>query len=309
MHRRDLLKIGAHAAVAGAVASVSVGPGPEAATGAGPLRASAILASYTAADHRRRLENIARCQRSIRTCLRRPLVPDYLPGPCAYNLGVYPCRKPWDPDEYDERELDRLRDHGIRLLQVFDEWNDSLRLFGRHKLTALNPAGFHRFVEMVHRRGMKILAYASSGYFIRTDPDFREEWSRPGDGFFGGYWNMVRCSPASPGWRAYLLPRVARILDEYAVDGIYNDWGYVPNASKPPRQDPAKDEVPAFEETASYDGAVTDLLALLYAEVKRRGGIVKLHADYANQPQTGGLKVYDYLWVGENVGKIGRAHV
>jgi hypothetical protein len=60
--------------------------------------------------------------------------------------------------------------------------------------------------------------------------------------------------------------------------------------------------VPAFEETAQYDGAETDLLALLYAEVKRRGGIVKLHADYANRPQTGGLKVYDYLWVGENVG-------
>jgi hypothetical protein len=26
-----------------------------------------------------------------------------------------------------------------------------------------------------------------------------------------------------------------------------------------------------------------------------------MHADFANQPQTGGTKVYDYLWVGENV--------
>jgi hypothetical protein len=302
MHRRDFLRTGAQAAVAGAAATVSAGPGSAGAADAGPVRAPSILKSYTAADHRRRLENVGRCQRSIRTCLRKHLVTDYLPGQCAYNLGEYPCRKPWNPDEYDEQELDRLRDHGIQLIQVFDEWNDSLRLFGRHKLTALNPAGFHRFVEMVHKRGMKILAYASSGYFIRSDPDFREDWSRAGDGFFGGYWNMVRCSPASPGWRAYLLPRVVRILDDYAVDGIYNDWGYVPNAGKPPQQAPAKDELLAFEETAAYDGAVTDLLALLYAEVKRRGGIVKLHADYANQPQTGGAKVYDYLWVGENVG-------
>ena len=40
-----------------------------------------------------------------------------------------------------------------------------------------------------------------------------------------GYWDMARCSPASPGWRAYLLPRLVRILDEYGVDGIYIDCG------------------------------------------------------------------------------------
>ena len=33
---------------------------------------------------------------------------DYLPAQCCYNLGEYPCLKPWDPDEWDERELDRL---------------------------------------------------------------------------------------------------------------------------------------------------------------------------------------------------------
>jgi hypothetical protein len=56
-----------------------------------------------------------------------------------------------------------------------------------------------------------------------------------------------------------------------------------------------------FEETPEYDGAVTDLLYLIYSEVKRRGGIYKMHADRTNEPRTGGLKVYDYLWVGENV--------
>jgi hypothetical protein len=40
------------------------------------------------------------------------------------------------------------------------------------------------------------------------------------------------------------------------------------------------------------------LLALIYAEVKRRGGLVKLHISGTNKPQTD-LKVYDYLWVGE----------
>ena len=297
MSRRCVGKRGV-AVAAGDAAAVSAGPGMAATSAVGT---AAVLKNYTAADHRRRLENIGVCRRGIRGCLRRHLVTNYLPGQCCYNLGEYPCRKPYAPDDYDERELDRLKEDGIQLLQVMDEWNDQLRLFGGHKLTALNPDGFRRFVAMVHQRGMKILAYASSGYFIRSDPDFRKEWSRPGNGFFGGYWNLACCAPASPGWRAYLLPQMVRILDEFEVDGLYNDWGYVPNASKV-KQEPARDEVVAFEETPRYDGAEADLLQLIYAEVTRRGGIYKVHADYANQPQTGGAKVYDYLWVGENIG-------
>ena len=66
----------------------------------------AVLASYTGEDHRRRLENIALAERGVRNCLRKHLITDYLPGQCVYNLGEYPCRKPWDPDDWDERELD-----------------------------------------------------------------------------------------------------------------------------------------------------------------------------------------------------------
>lgn len=302
MDRRNFLKSTVQVAAAGAVASTAAGARPVMGGSPPPaaVPAPAVLARYTAEDHRRRLENIALCQREIRGSMRRHLITNYLPAQCCYNLGEYPCSRPYDPDEYDESELDRLKAHGIQLIQVMDDWNDQLRLFGGHKLTALNPDGFRRFVQMVHRRGMKILAYASTGYFIRTDPDYREEWSRTGDGFFAGYWNLMRCSPASPQWRAYLLPQMLRILDDFGVDGLYNDWGYVPNAMKG-SQELAKDEVVAFEETPEYDGAVTDLLALVYAEINRRGGIYKVHADFANQPQTGGVKVYDYLWVGENV--------
>jgi hypothetical protein len=231
------------------------------------------------------------------------LITNYLPAQCGYNLGEYPCREPWDPGEYDELELDRLKEHGIQLIQVFDEWNDSLRLFGGDKYTALNPTGFRRFIDMVHRRGMKILTYASTCFLQRTDPDFRQAWSRQGDDLLLGYWNMARCSPASPGWRAFLLPRIVEILDTYELDGIYIDGGYVQNF----RQrllTPAADEVAAFDETAEQDGAFTDLLALIYAEVQRRGGILKLHVDAADQPRTAGLKVYDYLWVGEGVQQV-----
>jgi len=154
---------------------------------------------------------------------------------------------------------------------------------------------------MAHRRGMKVIPYASSCFLHRTDPDFRQEWSREGDNLLLGYWNMARCSPASPGWRAHLLPRIARILDDHGADGIYIDGGYVSNLRKTIRA-PARDEVPAFEESPALDGAFADLLALIHGEVKRRGGILKLHVDGADAPKAGGLKVYDYLWVGEGVG-------
>lgn len=302
MDRRQFFKTGVAAAAAGAAVSLPTGAAPAVESrSAKPdaAKAPAILVSFTAEDHRRRLKNIAACTQKIRKCMRKHLIADYLPAQCVYNMGEYPSQKRWEPEEYDEQELDRLKAHGIQLIHVMDEWNDRYGMFGGNKLTAVNPQGFKRFVEMVHRRGMKILAYASSGYFVGSDPDYRKEWTRPGDGF-GGWWDLTRCSPASPGWRAYFLPRMVQILEDYELDGLYNDWGYVPNAEKRAKQ-PAQDEIVAFQESPQYDGAMTDLLYLIYSEIKRRGGIYKMHADRANEPRTGGLKVYDYLWVGENV--------
>ncbi|MCS7305093.1 MAG: hypothetical protein NZ602_08315 [Thermoguttaceae bacterium] len=302
MHRREFLKL---SSIGPTVAMISQRAQGAAAPG-GRVRlidpAPPILASYGAEEHRRRLQNIAQCRQAIRRAMRTHLVTDYLPGQCVYNLGEYPCRKPWDPDDWDEQELDKLQKAGIRLIQVHEEWNDALRLWGSHKLAPLNPKGFRRFVEMVHRRHMKLIVYVSSGYFSRHDPEFRPEWAGGSD-LREIYWHYARCSPASPGWRAYFLPRVLAILDEYGVDGIYNDLGYYKPGSDPRR--PAKDEVLAFEETPSYDGALEDLLALLYAEVKRRGGIVKVHLSGTRRPQTM-LKIYDYLWVGEGIGDADR---
>jgi hypothetical protein len=77
MHRRDFLISGAQAAAAGAALSATA----ESHAAAAPIPAAvsgapAVLRSYTAADHRRRLENIAICTRDIRQCLRKHLVTD-----------------------------------------------------------------------------------------------------------------------------------------------------------------------------------------------------------------------------------------
>ena len=301
MKRRAFLKITGGAALAGtaspgsmeSLGSITSAEVAETATKSAP----AVVNAYRADEHRQRLENIAICERGIRKCLRKHLITDYLPGQCTYNLGEYPCRKPWGPDDWDEHELDRLKDNGISLVQVHEEWTDSQRLFGADKLSALNPAGFRRFVEMVHRRGMKLIVYTSSGFFERRDPDFREEWARNQD-LVEMYWHYAQCSPASPGWRAYLLPHLVKILDDYGVDGFYDDLGYLALAGS--LQPPTHDEVIAFAESENHDGALADLLALIYTEVKRRGGIVKVHYSGTRRPQTD-LKVYDYLWVGEGI--------
>lgn len=267
-----------------------------------PSRPASLLRDYSEDDHRARLRNVAIGTKSIRRCLRHHLITDYLPAQCCYNLGEYPSRTPWEVDGYDEQELDRLRALGVQVLQVFDDWNDSLRLFGGDKYSAVNPNGYRRFLQLAHQRGMKVLTYTSTCFLQRSDPDFRPAWSREGDFLVVGYWDMARCSPASPGWRSFVLKKFVQVLDEYGTDGIYIDGGYLANQHAAKRAMPlAADELVAFEETAEHDGAFADLLALIYAEVKRRGGIVKLHVNGAEAPRAHGLKTYDYLWVGEGV--------
>jgi hypothetical protein len=299
--RRSFLKL---AGGAGLVKVASAG-GPEnlwsAAQVNGPETAKAptpaVVNAYRADEHRQRLENIATCERKIRKFLRKHLITNYLPGQCSYNLGEYPCHKVWNSEDWDEHELDKLKEQGISLVQVHEEWNDAERLFGADKLSPANPVGFQRFVEMVHKRGMKLIVYASSGFFERRDPDFRPEWARSPD-LVELWYNYARCSPASPGWRAYLLSRLVKILEDYGVDGFYNDLGYLNLAARGVK--PSADEIPATERNEHHDGALEDLLALIYAEVKRRGGIVKVHQGGASRLPTN-MNVYDYLWVGEGV--------
>jgi hypothetical protein len=262
-----------------------------------PVASSRSFAAYTQQDHRQRLLNLAACEIAIQSCMRKQVISNYLPGQCSYNLGEYPGRKPWEITDYDVQELDRLKASGIGLIQLHEEWNDSQRLFGATKFIPVNPAGFRKFLDLAHQRDMKVIVYASSGFFERRDPDFRPEWARDQD-LVELFYHYARCSPGSPGWRAYVVKHISRLMDAYGVDGIYNDLGYIPLAGNPNR--PTADEVPAFAETPTHDGALGDLLGEIYSEINRRGGLVKVHCGGTDRPHTD-AKVYDYLWVGEEI--------
>jgi len=82
MQRRDFLKTGIQTAAVGAAGSIPAYASPAATATASPAKASAVMSSYSAEDHRRRLQNIGLATREIRTCLRKHLVTNYLPGQC-----------------------------------------------------------------------------------------------------------------------------------------------------------------------------------------------------------------------------------
>ena len=92
------------------------------------------------------------------------------------------------------------------------------------------------------------------------------------------------------------------MLDDYEFDGVYNDWGYdglVFAKKKMISEGTYPNELSIID--MPYDPILEDLLCGIYSEVKRRGGIVKIHADLNNTTPTKD-KVYDYLWIGEHTG-------
>jgi hypothetical protein len=247
--------------------------------------------------HASRLRNLADVHQVVRSCLREHAFAGYLAGQVTYNLGEYPARFSIAPTAYDEQLLREFAEHGVTLIELHEEWNDSQRWLGADKLSSHDPEGLRQFIALAHRLGMKVLLYASTGFFEATDPDFLREWAHPASHLVELYYDYARCSPASSSWRAYILPRLARIMDELEIDGLYDDLGYLPLYQLQPA-DPS--HISPAPETAHHDAALEDLLGLVMGLVHQRGGVLKIHYSGSGCPNCRS-KVYDYLWVGEGV--------
>jgi len=265
------------------------------------------IVELDAETHQQRQKNLLDANKSVSKSRRKWMVKDYLPGQVTYNLGEYPQRFSIEPTTYDIELLTEFAKHNVGLIQIHEEWNDPLRVLGADKFTSHDEEGFRHFIKLVHSLGMKIIPYISTGFFDIRDPDFREEWairaaSTSGDKIQKSvqlFYQYAHCSPASPGWRAYLLPKLERILDEYEVDGLYDDLGYdsLANATQP------KSHISPGIETIEHDAALEDLLGIVHGMVRSKGGIFKVHRQEATIPLSE-IPVYDYLWVGESVGSL-----
>lgn len=253
------------------------------------------MKKLTLEEHRRRIENINSAELNNRKYFRRHRIHDYMPGQVTYNLGDYPAQFSIAPTEYDFDMLKTMADNGVELIQIHEEWNDAVRHLGADKYTSHDPEGLQKFVDLCHYFGLKIIPYISSGFFHEFDPDFKEEFScRKRHCTVGMHFSYRTCSSGSAEWREYLLPRTFAVLDKYGFDGIYNDWGMDSNWRI--EKQLKKADLPF------YDPETEDMLSLIYGEVKRRGGIYKLHCDLNHRAPCID-KVYDYLWIGECIEK------
>lgn len=253
------------------------------------------MKKLTLEEHRRRIENINSAELNNRKYFCRHRIHDYMPGQVTYNLGDYPAPFSIAPTEYDFDMLKTMADNGVELIQIHEEWNDAVRHLGADKFTSHDPEGLQKFVDLCHYFGLKIIPYISSGYFHEYDPDFTEKFVYNKRSLaVGMHFKYRLCSAGSAEWRNYILPRTFAVLDKYGFDGIYNDWGADSSWIK-------KDEKLYREGVPNYyDPEIEDMLSVIYGEVKRRGGIYKLHCDKNNGAPCQD-KVYDYLWIGECV--------
>lgn len=249
----------------------------------------------TAREQRARIDNINSAEKGNHKYLRRIRIQDYLSGQAIYGLGDYPAKVSAKPTDYDRALIKKLAECGVDLIQVHEEWNDACRLYGGDKYNAVDKEGMKEFISLCHDNGIKIIPYVSSGYFHKPDPDFREEFASPDDQRLRmNYMDYHHNNQDSPEWREYVIPRTLNVMDEYGFDGIFNDNYFCQ------RENPVDEILP---DGRRYLPAAEDLLCQIYSEIKKRGGIYKLHAG-GNWAPPCKDRVYDYLWIGEGLKEL-----
>ena len=270
-----------------------------------------IMYNFTREDHRIRLENIRLIETNLKSALRKELITNYDSG-----QYVWPSDRFDNPEEY-EPKLKELSEQGVDLIQTWSDVaakNDengkkipTTQFGGDWMYRPYDKEKADKFIETVHKYGMKIIPYTSTNFYRRKDERFEDGWAS--DKMFDLAY-LAHCSALSPGWREQIVRQYATLLDEYDFDGVYIDTGYqrITDFSGymhyyDDEVRTAADEILAFEESREHDGGMQDLLGLIYGECKKRGKILKLHKEGYDTVHSD-FKIYDYLWVGEAVRNI-----
>ncbi|MBQ9784825.1 MAG: hypothetical protein IJW29_04920 [Clostridia bacterium] len=256
----------------------------------------------TLEENRKRIDNVRYAAEHVKACRKHVRIRDYLPGQVTYNLGPYPAKFSIEPTEYDYNLIKSFAERGVGLIQVHEEWNDSIRHLGADKYSSHDPAGMKNFIKLCHSFGIKVLPYLSSFYFDRRDPDFRRDFMRYESYLVSVHFEYANCSAASETWTTYFFEKMKRVLDAYEFDGIYNDTG-CEEFAKRHHEARAQGRACCTQKDIQYDPYEEDFYARMYSFVKERGGIMKMH--YSNNCRPASVeKLYDYLWVGEGVSNV-----
>lgn len=259
------------------------------------------MKEYTLEQDRARLENVVYAEKAVKACTRRLRIHNYIPGQATYNLGGYPSKFSIMPTEYDEECVKNLAAMGVGLIQVHEEWNDSIRVLGADKYSSHDPEGMRAFIDLCHKYGIKIIPYISTGYIDARDPDCSEDFflkEEPDLRLEQVHFRYRHACPQSAEWRRFILGKMENILDNYGFDGFYNDYGYA--RAEFYRRWCLENDVEFRDDQLPYDPYAEDMLSRAYDLCHRRGGVMKMHVAF-NRRITSTEKLYDYLWVGEGI--------
>ena len=268
-------------------------------------------------QERHRLSNIGWAAESVKAFRHKHFIENYIPGQVIYNLGEYPAKFKIEPTEYDFNQMKEFREHGVGLIQIHEEWNDSQRMHGADKFSCPDPKGLDRFIDMAHAYDIKVIPYISSGFFQYTDPDYTTDFSTSPAHLRQIHFDYMNCSPRSAAWWKYLMGKLRQVLDSHDFDGLYNDIGYdfgdffnryAADNNGTPSYD-WLDQINnnlcrIFEpELLPYDPYLEDLLLQISNLVHEQKGIYKVHFCMNFLPRIE-TKFYDYYWVGEAIDNI-----
>ena len=231
------------------------------------------MEKYSLEQERQRLENVVYAENAVKRCTRRHRIHNYIPGQVTYNLGGYPSRFSIMPTEYDEECIKNLAQMGVGLIQVHEEWSDSIRVLGADKYSSHDPAGMRAFIELCHRYGIKIIPYISTGYIDARDPDCREDFFMKEEEDLRLeqiHFRYRHACPQSPSWRQFILGKMENILDNYGFDGFYNDYGYA--RAEFHRRWCLANGVEFRDDQLPYDPYAEDMLMRAYQLCRERGG-------------------------------------
>ena len=256
------------------------------------------------------------------SCLRRHRIYGYEPSMVFYQFGNYPTREPYYPTKDDWEQLDLYAENGVGLINVREAWSDLSGFLGKTPNEPVKEKAFRRLIDECHRRGLKVVPYMSPGYMDIRSPIYRPEWSRSVGHLVEVYEELDHLCPGSPGRRADFFCTVERLMDSYGLDGIYFDGGMRLNT--PGCFNPRHDNHVHFSEHGKSDepGNVThaddargqvldegyaalwnEFLCELYVRIKRRNGLVVLHAG-SDKKAPFEDKCWDYQLIGEGIGDV-----
>ena len=255
------------------------------------------MKKLTLEQHRMRISNLRQVREKTARFTREMRINNYLPGQVIYYLGDYPAVNSIKPTEYDFNLLKSFSEKGVGLIQVHEEWNDTIEKYGADKWHSYDPEGMKEFIDLCHNFGIKIIPYCSASYIHEGSKYYTEAFSRDHGSCTDMHYNYRAGWAGSEYWRDFIIPRTFDIMDTYGFDGIFNDWGYDWGNSTfvdiPPER--RNYELQGLDH---FDPEAEDFIHILYDGVKERGGIYKMHIGRYNSAPVR-WKCYDYLWVGE----------